>query len=198
MHGHRKTVEINREPGDCHELTFSRYRRMPLLTNDDWRLLLAGKLDTAISSRSSRRIAYVFMPEHVHRLIQPTTHNANRISVFVHLLKTRFSRQIKKHPEIVNSPILKRLTVQERPGKTCFRFWQKGGGYDRNLRSERAILAAINDIHEDPVRRGLCSRAIDWRWSRAHHFCQDADTLKTPENDQQSTARAGIGTTGLR
>ena len=34
---HRKRVRHYNEPGHCHELTFSCYRRMPLLTNDDWR-----------------------------------------------------------------------------------------------------------------------------------------------------------------
>ncbi len=34
---HRKTIKHYHEPGDFHELTFSCYRRMPLLTNDAWR-----------------------------------------------------------------------------------------------------------------------------------------------------------------
>ena len=62
------------------------------------------------------------------------------------------------------------LTVRERPGVHCFRFWQEGGGYDRNLRSEVAILAAIDYIHENPVRRGLCKPSADWRWSSARHY----------------------------
>ena len=34
--GHRKRVLHYDEPGDCRELTFSCYRRLPLLTNDYW------------------------------------------------------------------------------------------------------------------------------------------------------------------
>ena len=74
MNGHRKTVRRFHEPGDCHELTFSCFRRMPLLTNDDWRGMLAESLDRAMVGQSCRLIAYVFMPEHVHLLVQPTAH----------------------------------------------------------------------------------------------------------------------------
>jgi hypothetical protein len=34
---HRKRVKHYHQPGEFHELTFSCYRRMPLLTNDLWR-----------------------------------------------------------------------------------------------------------------------------------------------------------------
>ena len=68
------------------------------------------------------------------------------------------------------SRLLERLTIRQRPGVTTFRFWQEGPGYDRNLESESAVLAAIDYIHLNPVRRGLCQRAIDWKWSSIHYY----------------------------
>ena len=65
-------------------------------------------------------------------------------------------------PEILHS-----LTIRQRPGVEAFRFWQEGPGYDRNLTTSQTILAAIDTIHLNPVRRGLCERAIDWKWSSA-------------------------------
>ena len=76
-------------------------------------------------------------------------------------------KSIKKLLVDAKAPLVERLTVQERPGKTCFRFWQEGPGYDRNLNTPTAIEAAINYIHENPVRRGLVKRAVDWKWSSA-------------------------------
>ena len=52
----------------------------------------------------------------------------------------------------------------------AFRFWQEGPGYDRNLNTCRAVEAAIDYIHLNPVRRGLCHRARDWRWSSARFY----------------------------
>ncbi len=172
MHGHRKTVKRFHEPGDCHELTFSCYRRMPLLTNDEWRRFLAESLDRAVHGQSCRLIAYVFMPEHVHLLIQPTVPDF-RIDLFLKAMKAPFSARIRKRLEDVRSPLLERLTVRERPGVHRFRFWQEGGGYDRNLRSVKTVEAAIAYIHENPVRRGLCIRSTDWRWSSARHYYGD-------------------------
>jgi hypothetical protein len=46
------------------------------------------------------------------------------------------------------------------------------------LESEAAVLAAIDYIHLNPVRRGLCERAIDWRWSSARYY---ADPTAPPD-----------------
>ena len=70
----------------------------------------------------------------------------------------------------------------ERLGVRRFRFWQEGGGDDRNLPSVKAVEAAIAYIHENPVRRGLCDRPADWRWSSARHY----------QEDGQGAARIGI------
>jgi putative transposase len=180
MNGHSKTVKRFHEPGDCHELTFSCFRRMPLLTSDDWRRLLAESLDLAVQGQSSRLIAYVFMPEHVHILIQPTTHEV-RIDLFLKTMKAPFSRRIKKRLEETDDPLLATLSIRERPGVHCFRFWQEGGGYDRNLRSETSVQAAIDYIHGNPVRRQLCERPADWRWSSARHYQDDSQRATGPE-----------------
>jgi len=172
MSGHRKTVKRFHEPGDCHELTLSCHRRIPLRTNDEWRHRLAESLDKAIPGQSCRLIASVLMPEHVHVLIQPTSHDL-RVDLFLKALKAPFSRRIQTLLEAARSPLLERLTVLERPGNPGFRFWQEGGGSDRNLRSVKAVDPAIASIPENPVRRQLCKRAADWRWSSAGHYAPD-------------------------
>jgi putative transposase len=122
---------------------------MPLLTNDEWRMLLAESIDRAVKGHSCRLVAYVFMPEHVHILVQPTVVEV-RIDLLLKAIKAPFSVRIRRRLEEVGSPLLERLTVRERPGIHCFRFWQEGGGYDRNLRSVKAVDAAIAYIHETP------------------------------------------------
>ena len=69
-----------------------------------------------------------------------------------------------------SSDLLNRLTIRERPGKTTFRFWQEGPGFDRNLYSTKAIRAAIDYIHMNPVNRGLCDEAVDYKWSSARYY----------------------------
>jgi putative transposase len=118
--GDRKRIKHYDDPGDCHVLAFSCYRRKPLLTNDVWREMLSE----GITRASARRL-------------------------------------------------LLDLTIRQRPGVNTFRFWQEGSGYDRNLHSAAAIDAAMEYIHMNPVRRGLCERAVDWRWSSARYYLDD-------------------------
>lgn len=46
-HPQRKLVRHYEGQRHLHELTFSTFRRMPLLTSNPWRKILAGELDAA-------------------------------------------------------------------------------------------------------------------------------------------------------
>jgi putative transposase len=166
---HRKTVRHFHEVGHLHELTFSCFQRMPLLTNDAWREKLARCIDLAGEEAAFELVGFVFMPEHVHLVVYPTDSNP-RISFYLARIKQRFSKQIKDLLSERDSGLLARLTVQERPGKMCFRFWQAGPGYDRNLYSPEAISSLLEYIHGNPVRRGLSRSVVDWKWSSARYY----------------------------
>ncbi len=163
---HRKKVKHFQIAGHLHELTFSCYRRRPLLTNDDWRQKLARTIDAACEEQDFQLIAFVFMPEHVHLLVRPDSQQSN-ISLLLARIKQPFSLQIKEILIEHGSKLLHTLTVQERPGKYCFRFWQEGPGFDRNLYNPKSTEAAMEYIHLNPVRRKLCRQAVDWKWSSA-------------------------------
>ncbi len=79
---HRKLVKHYHEPGDLHELTFSCYHRLPILTNNDWRERLARCIDTAGQQTGMELAAFVFMPEHVHLLVVPTPQIQLSISIW--------------------------------------------------------------------------------------------------------------------
>ncbi len=64
---------------------------------------------------------------------------------------------------------LARITVREGL-RTRRRFWQPGGGYDRNIDDVETLLSMIEYFHLNPVRRGLVERAIDWEWSSARWY----------------------------
>jgi len=64
---------------------------------------------------------------------------------------------------------LARVTVRE-GARLRHRFWQPGGGYDRNVTSTEALRTVIEYIHANPVRRGLVASAEDWEWSSARWY----------------------------
>jgi putative transposase len=175
-----KTIRRFHTPGDCHELTFSCFRQMPLLTNDSWRELLAESIDMALDAHELRLSAFVFMPEHVHLLVWPIDPHMAEVSAFLKTLKLSCSTKIKHRLVLAGSSLITQLTVRERPGKSVFRFWQEGPGYDRNLHDAKSVCASIEYIHKNPVRRGLCPRAVDWAWSSARTYLPEAGLSAFP------------------
>ena len=166
-----------------HELTFSCFKRKPLLTNDVWRGILATSVEVACVNEGFDLVTFVFMPEHVHLLVART--------------KQPTSRQIKELLIGAGSSLVERLTVRERPGKSCFRFWQEGPGFDRNIFTAAAIEASINYIHQNPVKRGLCKRAVEWKWSSACFSADgmiDTDLPKLVRPDAAWFDRSGVQT----
>lgn len=166
---HRKLIHHYEGLGHLRELTFSTYLRMPLLTSNPWRKVLSRELDDACEAERFELIAFVYMPEHVHLLVLPLLPSC-KVSRFLGRVKQQMSVKVKKLLVEHHSSLLAKLTIRDRPEQTCFRFWQEGPGFDRNLYSPRAIAASIDYIHNNPVKRDLCRRAIDWRWSSARLF----------------------------
>ena len=65
-----------------------------------------------------------------------------------------------------NAPdFLKHMEDIQPNGKRYSRFWMRGGGYDRNLRSLDDVREKIRYIHANPVRRNLVDKVEDWKWS---------------------------------
>jgi putative transposase len=174
---HRKRIRHFHEPGDIHELTFSCYQRRPLLTNNPWRARLSRCLDEACEKLGCHLAAFVYMPEHLHLLVWGLRKKED-VSEFLKNVKQPFSKQARLDLEARKSRLLTRLMVRERPGKIVFRFWQEGPGFDRNLYTVKAVQASLGYMHYNPVKRRLCAKARDWRWSSARFYEGDGQ-----END---------------
>jgi REP element-mobilizing transposase RayT len=82
-------------------------------------------------------------------------------------IKGIMSRRYAKHLFDTNRAKYEEFLVKSQ-GKHMFRFWQHGGGFDRNLWNAKAIHDAINYIEANPVRRGLVSVPENYRWSSSY------------------------------
>ncbi len=159
---HRKQCKRFDVPGDRHFLTFSCDQRRPYLSKDRSRRWMIE----AIARSQDRGLfdlwAYVIMPEHVHLVLLPGPDV--RIASILKTLKQSVSRRANIW-----------LQQNEVGRSEGFRFWQRGGGYDRNLRSVQDIHEKIDYIHQNPIRRGLCVYAVDWFWSSARAWVDGVD-----------------------
>ena len=159
----RKSVD---DPGHAHELTFCCYKRLPLLNADRTRQWFVEALEHTRKTHNVQLWAYVIMPDHVHVLLLPRQEDYS-ISAILKSLKQSVSRRAMRFLKVSAPEWLDRLAVVRPSGRTEHRFWQQGGGYDRNFTSLSAIRKVVDYIHHNPVRRGLVDTASDWPWSSA-------------------------------
>ncbi|QDT44853.1 Transposase IS200 like protein [Gimesia alba] len=138
--------------------------------------MLCEAIDRALTRYEFHLIAFVIMPEHLHLLVYPTTHES-KIDRFLAAIKRPFSYRIKELLREQQHPLLKDLTIRTRPGKTAFRFWLEGPGFDRNFFSEQAVEAAVNYLHLNPVKRKLVSEVKDWKWSSARWYESNGEII---------------------
>ena len=113
--------------------------------------------------------AYCVMPEHVHILIYPRQVPYS-ISGILKTIKQFVSVVALKYVKLLAPEALPQFEDRQPNGSIAHRFWQRGGGYDRNLTEPKTVWAEIAYIHANPVRRCLCERPIDWPWSSAREY----------------------------
>jgi putative transposase len=149
-------------PCQAHELTFSCYKNRSFLLDEMACIFLAEAVNMARDKHSLKVYAYVFMPNHVHLLIYPSNETYS-ISKILLTIKQSVARRVLIQAR-KNDP--SRL-VQFRTGigSKKYRFWQDGGGYDRNIIKRATLLKMIDYIHDNPVRKGLVKSPRGWKWS---------------------------------
>ena len=163
---HRKTCKRYNEPGQAHVLTFSCFQRQAFLSKDTSRQWLADGLNRARAKLPFHIWAYVIMPEHAHVLIWPTA-DVYSISEILNSIKQSVAKRALTFVRRESPNFLPRMADRQPNGKVHYRFWQRGGGYDRNVVELKTILWQAEYIHANPVRRGLCLKPEEWLWSSA-------------------------------
>ena len=150
---------------DVHHLTFSTFRSQPFFPGRHAGEWFLEALRQARQRCPFHLFAYVLMPEHVHLTLQPGA-GVTMQRVLWHL-KQPVTMAALAWTRQHQPGFLARLADVRPSGRTIYRFWLRGGGYDRNMRSGNETHEKIGYIHRNPVRRGLVERPEDWAWSSA-------------------------------
>jgi putative transposase len=129
-----------------HFITFSCYHRRRLFQTDESKVVFEKALERIRRMFELRIYAYVIMPEHVHLLVSEPEQGL--LSEALKSLKQGVSRRLLGDAE---------------------HFWQKRY-YDFNVRNARQFSEKLRYIHRNPVKRGLCKRPEDWKWSSFRHY----------------------------
>jgi putative transposase len=147
-----------------HFLTFSCYRRRPLLAEPAAYGVFEHELETVRLRYGFVVAGFVLMPEHVHLLVSEP--GIASLAVALQVLKQQTSRRLKKRGEV--------------------RFWQRRY-YDFNVWSEEKRVEKLRYMHRNPVRRGLVEKPEDWPWSSFVHYA--TGKMGVVEIESEWTAR---------
>jgi putative transposase len=150
------------EAKSLHFVTFSCFRRLPLLEAPSARETVEAVLEQARARHQARVYAYVLMPEHVHLLVNEPPRIL--LAQLLKAVKQMSSRKLRGSRE---------------------KFWQERY-YDSNVHGEEARSDVIRYIHCNPVKRGLAAKPEDWPWSSFRHYATGASG--TVEIESQWTA----------
>jgi putative transposase len=146
--------------GHLHFLTFSCYKRLPLLGTVRARNLFVKVLGEIRERYGFLLVGYVVMPEHVHLLVGEPKEGTP--STVLQMLKQRVSRKMRKNKRRVSKGQLRLLFSQG--GDELARFWQPRF-YDFNVYSAKKKREKLEYMHGNPVKRGLVKNPGAWMWS---------------------------------
>jgi putative transposase len=156
--------------GCFHFVTFSCYRRQPLLATTGAYGVFERELETVRRGHGFVVAGYVLMPEHVHLLLGEPSRSS--LSVALQVLKQQTSRKLKGHGEI--------------------QFWQRRY-YDFNVWSNRKRIEKLRYIHRNPVARGLVAKPEDWAWSSYRHYATGIEGVVEIESEWTAAKRERLG-----
>lgn len=167
---HRERYEV---AGTARFLTFSCYRRLRLFDNDRIKAEFVARSEAACDELAVDVFAWVVMPEHVHLVVMAREPGAT-MAAFLRRLKGPFAQHVVRRWVDLDAPILSRVRTSE-----GYRFWQRGGGHDRNVVGNE-LLEKIRYCHANPVARGLAATSVAWPWSSAQRYEGQPDALGPP------------------
>jgi len=169
-------------PGHAHALTFTCFRGQPFLSRDRSRQWLMDAIDAARRALHFDLWGYVLMPEHVHLLIFPQESDYS-IAAILTAIKRPVARAALDHVRTHAPAFLRQMCDAQPNGKVAHRFWQRGGGYDRNLFQAEKVRSTLAYIHANPVRRGLVESPEDWFWSSAGYYVDGRAVPLKPDDE---------------
>jgi putative transposase len=157
---------------ELHFLTFSCYRRLPLLGTIRARDVFVRELSKVRAEHGFRLVGYVVMPEHVHLLIGEPKKGTP--STVLQVLKQRVSRKMRRRKKKSSDRQL-RLGLPE-AAEELRQFWQ-ARFYDFNVYSFGKVREKLNYVHANPVIRGLVEHPRDWPWSSWSNYAKNGRGL---------------------
>src|SRR5208337_4135210 len=157
------------QAGDLHFITFSCYRRQPLLASAHAKQLVELALERARRGYGFYVTGYVIMPEDVHLLVSEPERST--LARALQALKQSVARKLIGGRE---------------------HFWQ-ARYYDFNVWTPKKRKEKLCYMHGNPVKRGLVEKPEDWPWSSFRHYLTGVEGVVEIESEWTGRRRERMG-----
>ena len=158
--------------GHLHFITFSCYRRLPLLRSARARNVFVRVLNQVRKEYGFKLVGYVVMPEHVHLLISEPLRGTP--STVLKMLKQRVSHQMRRRRRRSSAAQLPLAFAAS--DKRLPQFWQTRF-YDFNVWSRKKKIEKLGYMHANPCKRKLVDDPKHWPWSSYAFYQQRGEIL---------------------
>jgi putative transposase len=174
--------------GDLHFITFSCYRRQPLLGAPQARRVFEQTLERVRRWYGFYVTGYVVMPEHVHLLVSAPERSS--LAVAMQMLKQVVAQKLR-FPR-------RGISLFGKPGITISMFGRPRSA----LRSYGTCIAirgprpapVLRWAGWKPVKRGLVEKPEDWAWSSFVHYVSGVEGTVEIESEWTGRRREQMGT----
>jgi putative transposase len=157
---------------DLHFLTYTCYRRLPLLASARARNVFVKILGEVRERYGFLLVGYVVMPNHVHLLISEPAKGTP--STVMQVLKQRVSRRLRARKRRAPQTQLQFAFVE---GEFIPRqFWQRRF-HDFNVWSHKKKIEKLEYMHMNPVKNKLVEHPKDWPWSSWSYYAKGDEGL---------------------
>jgi putative transposase len=152
---------------DLHFLTYTCYRRLPLLASVHARNTFVEILGEVRERFEFLLIGYVVMPNHIHLLISEPAKGTP--STVMQVLKQRVSRRLRARKKRAPQTQLQLAFVE---GEFMSRqFWQRRF-HDFNVWSHKKKIEKLEYMHMNPLKNKLVEHPKDWPWSSWSYYAR--------------------------
>ena len=146
--------------------------RIPIFPDYDVAVTVLEQFAETSRLRDVAIVANVLMPSHLHALVG--LKDIKLLSAYMQTFKSLSSRKIK---EVKVSRYKETLFQSAR-----FRLWQRGFD-DLVISSEKQFRIKLEYIHNNPVKAGLVTTAVDYPYSSARNWVGEGKGLVETDKD---------------
>jgi len=176
-------------PGQAHFVTTKTFWNTPIFKDDQCCEILLNDINFYRNKLGFKLLGCVIMPDHLHMIVwwDADEQKGLTISKIMHDIKglsaQNLSRYLLGSRGVSASTVCQDMSARRGPKAPATHFkrrvikiWQSSF-YDFNIHSPGKLFHKLNYIHQNPVRAGLVSRAVDYIYSSARNYYLDDNSF---------------------